>query len=319
MFSDTELGLESENEMSTRSSVGRGLASATVSLPDLAKSRPIFFPECANEARTTIENLPGDLQPAYRAIAGDPKYAHFIRIPGRIMRCIDYFGINCERAKAKDRLLAYYLFIGAIDHALDSARIETGRLVLEYFKTPLPCFDEACINSEVRLVTEILKSQISEESYFSIREKLGRLYRRVLRERAAVSMSEHIRARKAVGALTADVSYLIIRSSLDGEHGLLRRFMKQVGAVGCLIDSLIDLGPDRRLGLLRFEPSIADRAQLFRHAVSEGLRVLSAHPFLFGLFLPAIVDNLRDRFGHRRPVPRGLVFRDRKDPLARVA
>ena len=306
--------------MSTRSRIERGLASAIVPAPGLERPLPILLPIYATQARTTAnENLPPDIQRAYRAIADDPKYAHFIRIPDRIMRCVDYFGINCNRVTAKDRLLAYYIFIGVIDNALDSAHIETGRLVLEYLKTPLVCFDEACINSDERLVTETLKSKISEESYVSIREKLGRLYQRVLRERGATSICELIRFRKAVGALTADVSYLLIRSSINREHEGLRRFMKKVGAVGCLVDSVIDLGADRRLGLLRFRPSIGDYAQLIRHALIEGLKVLFAYPALFGLFLPAIIDNLRDRFGQRQPVASGRIVSDKKDQLARVA
>ncbi len=299
--------------MSTRSS-SEGLARASI---------PVFeqpLPICAPKTQTTyIENLPPDIQRSYRAIADDPKYAHFIRIPDRIMRCVDYFGIDCNRATAKDRLLSYYLFIGVIDNALDSAHIETGRLVLEYLKTPLVCFDEACINSAERLVTETLKTNISEESYFSMQEKLGRLYQRVLRERGATSIRELIRFRKAVGALTAEVSYLLIRSSINREHEGLRRFMKKVGAVGCLIDSLIDLGADRRLGLLRFQPSIADYAQLIRHTMIVSFRVLFTYPSLFGLFLPAIIDNLRHRFGRRQPVASGRIVPPGKDQLARVA
>jgi len=306
--------------MSTRSRSERVLVSAIIPSTNLEKPFPILLPTYATHPRTTsTENLPLDIQSAYRAIADDPKYAHFIRIPDRIIRCVDYFGINCNRATAKDRLLSYYVFIGVIDNALDSAHIETGQLVLEYLKNPLPCFDEASANSDVRLVTETLKNHISEDSYFSIQEKLSRLYQRVLRERAATSIGEHIRYRKAVGALTADVSCLLIRPSINREHEGLRRFMKRVGAVGCLIDSLIDLGADRRLGLLRFQPSIADYAQLIRHALIEGLRVLFAHPALFGLFLPAIIDNLRDRFGRRPPVASARIISDRKDQLARVA
>src|SRR5438105_6214537 len=180
--------------MSVRSRSQRSLSRAIIGSSSVEISRPF------------VESASTDIRRAYRAIADDPKYAHFIRIPDRIIRCIDYFGLDGNRATAKDRLLSYYLFIGVIDNALDSAHIETGRLVLEYLKTPLPCFDEACISSDVRLVTETLKSKISEESYFSLHQKLGRLYQRVLRERGATSICELMRLRKAVGALTADVS-----------------------------------------------------------------------------------------------------------------
>src|SRR5437588_13059873 len=150
--------------MSTRSRIERGLASAIIPAPGLERPLPLLLPTYATQARTiAIENLPLDIQHAYRTIADDPKYAHFIRIPDRVIRCVDYFGIDCNRASARDRLLSYYLFIGVIDNALDSAQIERGRQVLDYLKTPLPYFDQACVNSEVRLVTETLKSKISEE------------------------------------------------------------------------------------------------------------------------------------------------------------
>src|SRR5437660_6001592 len=137
--------------MSTRSRIERGLASAIIPAPGLERPLPILLPIYATQSRTTaVENLPLDIQRAYRAIADDPKYAHFIRIPDRIIRCVDYFGIKCNRATAKDSLFSYYLFIGVIDNALDSANIETGRLVLDYLKTPLPCFDEAYTSHDLR-------------------------------------------------------------------------------------------------------------------------------------------------------------------------
>src|SRR5436309_1046469 len=140
--------------MSTRSRIERGLAGAIVPAPGLERPLPILLPIYATQARTTAnENLPPDIQGAYRAIADDPKYAHFIRIPDRIIRCVDYFGINCNRATAQDRLLSYYLFIGVIHNALNSAHIETGRLVLDYLKSSVPCFDESHTVLEVRLLT----------------------------------------------------------------------------------------------------------------------------------------------------------------------
>src|SRR2546430_17647162 len=103
------------------------------------------------------------------------------------------------------------------------------------------------------------------------------------------------------------------------EDRCLRRFMIEVGAVGCLVVMIIDLGADRRLGLMRFKPSIADYALLIRHIFIGGLRVLFAYPVFFGLFAPAIIDNLRDRFGRRQPVASGRIVRDREEQVARVA
>jgi len=56
-----------------------------------------------------------DLELAYQTLASDPRYAHFLNIPERIIRCLDYFGIACDRAEVRERLRAYYLCIGVAD------------------------------------------------------------------------------------------------------------------------------------------------------------------------------------------------------------
>ena len=51
----------------------------------------------------------------WETIARDPRYAHFINIPERIIHCLDHFGINYDRVEVTRRLRAYYLFIGVVD------------------------------------------------------------------------------------------------------------------------------------------------------------------------------------------------------------
>ena len=269
-----------------------------------------------------VENMPADMPRAYQAIAEDPKYKHFVRIPNRIIQCIDYFGIVCDRLVTRARLRAYYLFIGVVDDAIDSGQIGTGRLVLDYLSTPLPSFDETVRRSRVKLVTEILKGHISAETYPLMVGKLQELYEEVVKERAATSIDSYIEYRKSVGALTAELSYLLVRPALlpeGGGHEALCRFMKEVGAIGCLVDSLIDLRADRRLGLLRFKPRIPDYARLVADILRDGLRLSLKHPGLVGLFLQAIGDNVQDRFraGPRLAEPSRVP--DRKAEPASVA
>jgi hypothetical protein len=243
-----------------------------------------------------MESLPGDVRRAYRNLAGDPKYQHFIRIPDRIIQCIDYFGIPCDQALARTRLQAYYLFIGVVDDAIDSGRIEAGRLILDNLSTPAPLFGEAARSSNVSLITEVLKCNISEDAYPSMMNKLSTLYREVADERGATSIDSYIEHRKFVGSLTAELSHVLIQPDLIGEQEALLQFMKQVGAIGCLVDSLIDLSADRRLGLLGFKPGPMDYTKLIARILRDGLRVSLKHLGLSGLFLLAIVDNVRDRF-----------------------
>ena len=266
-----------------------------------------------------MENLPIDVARNYQFLADDPKYQHFVRIPDRIIQCIDYFGINCARDVTRARLQAYYLFIGVVDDSLDSGRIDAGRSVLDYLSTPVQVFDDEASRSDVKLITEILKCHLSEETYPLIRDGLRELYGAVVSERGATSIASYLEHRKSVGSLTAELSYVLIRPGLTGDHEKLCEFMRQVGAIGCLVDSLIDLSADRRLGLLGFKPGLMDYTKLINNILRNGLRVSLKHPGLSALFLKAIVDNVRDRFRPDRDVPRPSYLADRKDEAASVA
>lgn len=265
-----------------------------------------------------MENLPANVRRACDDIAQDPKYQHFVRIPDRILQCVDHFDIECDREVTRSRLRTYYLFIGVVDDAIDSGRIDTGRLILNYLATPVPVFDETPERSSVSLLTEILKSQMHDGTHLLMLETFRELYREVVSERSATAIDSYIAQRKKVGSLTAELSCILIRPGLNGDHERLLQFMKQVGAVGCLIDSLIDLTSDARLGLLGFKPGLLGRGKLIACILRDGLRVSAKHPGLWGSFVRAIADNLADRFRAER-LPRPSLASDRKDEPVSVA
>jgi hypothetical protein len=246
-----------------------------------------------------------DFDLAYQAIARDPRYAHFINIPERIIRCLDHFGITCNRIEVSQRLRAYYLFIGVVDDAIDSGKLEIGKDILERFHNRVPCFDDRTRGSRVSLVTEVLKQAISDEVYPLAQAKLHDLYLAIVAERKAETITAYIEQRKVVGRLTAELSYVLIRSFLGSDGRDFRRFLKRVGAVGCLVDSVIDLRADTRLGLVSFKPTIGDFLKLLISTLREGLTVSMKHPALLGVFREAVSDNVRDRFrGGERSAPR---------------
>jgi hypothetical protein len=237
-----------------------------------------------------------DFDLAYRAIARDPKYAHFINIPERIIRCLDHFGITCNRIEVSERLRAYYLFIGVVDDAIDSGKLEIGKDILARFHNRVPCFDDRTRASPVSLVTEVLKQNIGDDDYPLVVAKLHELYRAIVTERKAETITAYIAQRKVVGRLTAQLSYVRIRSLLEGDIRNLRQFLERVGAVGCLVDSVIDLRADARLGLVSFKPTIGDFLKLLTSTLREGLSVSTKHPALLSVFLEAVSDNVWDRF-----------------------
>ena len=235
-----------------------------------------------------------DVQSRYEAISRDSRYGHYVRIPERICRCLDHFKISSNRRAVRERLHSYYLFIGVVDDIIDSSQLEAGREILRQLDGGEPFFSEESEESHVRLVTEVFKSQISLETYPMVVAKLEELYRAVVSERNSRTMKSYIAQRKAVGCLTAEVSYLLIQPLLKSEHKDLRPFLQKVGEVGCLVDSVIDLRADARSGLLSFRPTLRDHLKLISEMLKDGLGILVRHTRLVGVFLEAIADNLLD-------------------------
>ena len=261
--------------------------------------------------------MPAHIRQRYEDIAQDSRYQHFVRIPPRIVRCLDYFGMKFSRTIVRERLLAYYLFIGVVDETLDFGNLNIGKSVLEHFERPFSCVDEQAAASTVELVTEVLKRHITDENRCLISVRLAELYREVVGEQAATSIKTYIEHRKTIGSRTAELSYILIQDLLSGDVGGLCRLMKQAGRVGCLVDSVIDLNMDWRLGLLRFRPSARDRITLTAGALREGVRTLLQYPSLAAVFLAALVDNSMDPLRMTRAAS-VLINAETKDEVAGV-
>jgi len=229
----------------------------------------------------------------YDRIVRDPRYGHFARIPARIVRCLDYFHVRGDRVAAARILSAYYFFIAVVDNAIDSGEPQTAATVFEHLARPAQTNRaELC---DVALITRNLREHLHDTVGLTFRNQLGWLYETVCQEQSAVSIEAYIEVRKVVGTLTADLSYVLISPLLEGEEQTLRAFMQKVGAVGCLIDSVIDLNADRRRGLVSFLPTKRDHIKLALTALRQGLSICLRHPRLAGLFADAILDDVRDR------------------------
>jgi len=253
----------------------------------------------------------------YEEIARDNRYQHFVRIAPRIVRCLDYFGIEFDLTLVRDLLLAYYLFIGVVDEALDFGDLNIGKRILEHFERPVDLSHEHMAASTVELVTEVVKSYTSDENRALISVRLAEPYCEVVREQAATSLTDYIEHRKIIGSRTAELSYILIQDLLRGDTAALCRLMKQVGRVGCLVDSVIDLNMDWRFGILSLKPSAMDRIRLTACALHEGLHTLLRYPSLTGLFLAAIADNVGDPFRTGRPTS-PFITAEKKDEVVGV-
>ena len=230
----------------------------------------------------------------YRSISSDQRYGHFVRIPRRIYRCLEYFKITADRAAVIDRLHSYYLFIGVVDDLIDSTEIEAGYAILS--ELAHPSSNESGAMDAAGVVTCVLNSHLPGELRRRVLTEFQKLYEAVLGERSARSLAEFINHRKMVGRLTAEVSYLLLVPLMDRKREDFDRFLQDVGEVGCLIDSIIDLRGDQRMRLVNFNPTFNNRMRIMVHAGRGGIKISARYPRLFLLFLEAVADNLRDRF-----------------------
>lgn len=236
-----------------------------------------------------------ELSRRFEAIVNDPKYVQFARIPARIVRCLDHFGFNFDRDAVHERLLSHYVFIAVVDDAIDSGAQHIAGTIFDCLLDRGPKLNGSRSRSAVEVVTGILKHHIDDDAYAAVVQSLRDAYTEVIKERNATSMAAYIEHREALGRATAEQSYLLIRSALGPDSHELNQFMRQIGAIGCLVDSIIDLRHDSRGGLLGFKPTLVDFARLYVVTLASGLRVWARKPALTTLFVEAIIDNIRDR------------------------
>jgi hypothetical protein len=272
--------------MSTTLSItASGLSAGTSASPEL--------PRLFNPAENAWSN--SEIKRDYDDIARDARYFQFVNIPQRIIQCLDSFATVLEPETARARLLAYYLFIAVVDDEIESADFEMGEKILRRLADPRPCFDLDARTSTSQFMTEVLKQHISPTIHSLVLRKFTELHQANLAEREASTMKGYVEQRKSVGRLTAELSYILIQDLISLEKTDCRELMKEVGAVGCLVDSVFDARADKRAGALSFRPSWWDFLRLGATTMFDGMNLVVTHPRMLPLFADAMRDNFYDR------------------------
>jgi hypothetical protein len=241
------------------------------------------------------QSSPESIAQRYDAVVKDPKYFQFANIPDRIIRCLELVATIRQTETMRARLLAYSLFIGVVDDEVELAESEIGEQLLNRLASPLSFFDEAAQISKAHFMTEILKQHIEAEVHEEVLARFRDLHRANLSERTARTVKTYIEQRKSVGHLTAEISYLLIRNCVSFEAIDCCRLMKEVGAVGCLLDSVIDTRTDQRSGNISFRPTFIDFMVLSLATFVAGSRTILKYPRMLSLFWEGICDNFKDR------------------------
>jgi len=270
---------------------------APISRLNLATPRaPTRFDEDRPESAqpTSAGDAASQVELRYAHLAADPRFFQFANIPDRIIKCLKFYGIAHDEFRVRSALLAYYIFIGVTDEVIDRQG-DDGQTILARITKPSVYLHESLGCSDAQFMAEILKRHFPLRASHQIRAKFRTLYRINLAERRVRTMSDFLKTRKLLGRVTADISYLLVRDHLWNDEWKLRNLMRDVGAAGCLIDSLVDARADRRAGILAFRPSFFESLRLATETFLLGARLGFRHFGLRSLFAQAIVDNIRDR------------------------
>jgi len=73
-------------------------------------------------------------------------------------------------------------------------------------------------------------------------------------------------------------------------------FFQQLGSLGCLVDSIVDIKKDVDDKVLRFEPLIKDRINLYFKTIQRGTIFILKHPGLYKSFLYSLINNIKDKY-----------------------
>jgi hypothetical protein len=235
----------------------------------------------------------------YASLESDARFSHYVQIPDHICRALGYFPIEFDYDAVHERLYAYYFYIGVVDDIIDRAELMQGKAVLhqliETIESPVVVWPPTPLS----VVTERLAAYCVGDLTAPVLATFEKLHQAVVGEREARTLARHVIHRKAVGRLTAQISYLLIEPLLHDPKKLAGRFMCSVGEVGCLIDSTIDFHSDAREGLLNFATTPSAHFSIASRALFGGAAVLARHPRLAQVFLNSIYVNLRDRYDGR--------------------
>ena len=238
---------------------------------------------------------PEQIESRYRSLITNPRFFQFANIPRRIIQCLDSFSIRADNERVHAALLAYYIFIGVTDDTIDGGDEDAGENILARLTTPFVSLNDITVSSDAEFMSELLKLHFPASHSSHIRSKFRTIHKINLRERRARNMRAFVKMRELLGSVTADISYLLIQEHVEEDARQLRRLMKRVGAVGCLVDSAIDLRNDQRAGLIGFRPALTEWVYLYVRTFWLGIRTVAKYPRLVRLFFEAIADNAHDR------------------------
>lgn len=226
----------------------------------------------------------------------DEKYAPYLKIADKVPHFLDYFQMDYDKQGVKTSLSLYFLWLKCIDEELDTGDEHIGEQVKQNLLNSQPNITEEIIASTPLLLSEVLKVQTTPATYHHLLENLHELYDSTLSEKTAPSMSQYIYQRKKSGILTAQGAFIMMEPHLLTHNHKFVSFFQQLGALGNIVDSVVDLRNDIHSQTYSFHVTFLDVVQLYTQTSKDAIKVILQHPRLVKQFSKSAVNVLKNSF-----------------------
>ena len=227
--------------------------------------------------------------PCIEALVSQDRFVTYRGMDRRICTLLDYCGVSYDRLEVGKKVAIFSIWVKSADDAIDGPDSPDG--VLARINNPQVAFDIEASQNPALFLTELLKKKISPSQYDLVRSALLQLYGVAQQEKNARDMSQYIESSKAVGRMTANAIYELIKPDISANHESFYRLFVRIGELADLVDACLDIKGDS--DAISFSPTRTDRLKLYAATIKEGLILLNGHPGLSFEFLKSVRRNLK--------------------------
>ena len=223
----------------------------------------------------------------------EDRFAKYRSMCWKISKYIDSFKIEYNKEDVEARVGIFSIWLKVVDDEMEKSDKNVGKDILNRLQDPSPRFDEETKGSPSKFLTEILKKQIKPGIYGAVLTGFYALYTSVVDNDNSTNMDDYISSRRKSGELTANIIYQLIEPDLRGNLNKFKKFLMQLGGVGNLVDSCLDIKKDISNGAFKFIPSALDVAKLYTKTSMEGIKMFIEYPTFSFKFFRSIIKNIK--------------------------
>jgi len=234
-----------------------------------------------NKLEEIIERTIGNRKFDINALRRKPEYFSYLRVPKKVCEYLQYFKVNHEAKEIMGRLDIFFLWLKNVDECLDSKNVN-GKVFLDRFQENEINMENDDIYEGI-ILTDILR-EITLNQNQDVLKGLGELYGAVLLEKDAENMHNLIEAKEKIGEHCASSTITIISPYME-KNERFNRFFIELGVIGNLADTIVDIKKDYKNGGIKFKLRFSEYIELYDRFLIKGAGMIIKHPLLIKSFL----------------------------------